>query len=226
MYKSPVFDWIRGVPTAADLPVLDTTKYVVLPFTAEGAVPPLALEDRLADALAAWNGISVTVSSAVATAGSNANSASAQTRGEMARQAGAGRFVTARLSVVGDSVRVYAELYDGNQPSVRLGPAVRNLALKGEHQDEVMRDIASTLLLQGVAPQCLEGGAGTNSLRAVRACDRAFSALEDGKVSEASSAFIRRQADAKYSRRFVGRRNQALGCDLSHRHEGLACAPF
>jgi hypothetical protein len=64
-----------------------------------------------------------------------------------------------------------------------------------------MRQVATKLVLQGVAPQCLDGGPGTNSLKAVRACDRAFSALEDGNVTEASSQFEAAWlADANYSR--------------------------
>jgi DNA-binding SARP family transcriptional activator len=164
-------------------PAVDTTLHLLVPFDIDGSIPALQPEDRFRDALAAWNGIQVIDLEEV----KGAQAAGPQFDTVAVKTARAGRVVRGRISPKADSLRVEAAIYDGLNPNVRIAHAYRVFAANTQHIDEQFRLLADSLLLSGLAPECLTEGAGIRSLPALHACDGAFLALARGETARADS---------------------------------------
>jgi predicted Ser/Thr protein kinase len=173
---------------AGDLPQLDSTRFLILPFTVDSGLQHLDGERLLADALTLWTGIEVLNSATVSntevetlTRAVGSDSISALTR-----RLNAGRFVTSGMSQVGDTVRLSIDLRDGSRPTVILNK-LRLSYHSRQLSEKTFRDVADSLLLRGVADECTAGGAGTRHVAVVHACDAAFSALHDGDLVRTDS---------------------------------------
>ncbi len=181
-------------------PALDATRYVILPFVIDSGLPQLHAEERMADGLRSWHGIDVVDPSRTIGTPVTTDSQAAV----VARQAGAGRFVRGSIRRMGDSMRVYVELGDGNRPKVNLTKVTRIFAINPSRSEHYFNALSDSLLLRGIALECLEGGTGTHSLRAVQFCDAAFSALDDGELAITDTAFASALGeDPKYARAAV-----------------------
>jgi tRNA A-37 threonylcarbamoyl transferase component Bud32 len=186
--------WARvGVPAQ---PVSET-RYAILPFDIDSGVPALGAEDRLADALATWSGIDV-----VAAPPDRTQRPFDVRRGaERARLLNAGRFVFARITRKDDSLRVNVDVGDAQRSSVTLQRIRVAFPVEPAQLDRNFRDLADSLILRGLAPECVAGGPATRNLRAIRACDGAFSAHEDGELARADTLLqAALQADPQYAR--------------------------
>jgi tRNA A-37 threonylcarbamoyl transferase component Bud32 len=107
---------------------LDSTRYAILPFEREVGIAPFNEDQLLQDVLSRWRGITVVdpfqVRDAVARLGGGAPTTRSARR--VAAIAGAGRYVRGEVSRAGDSLRVYAAVYD----ATRGGGPVHDGAVK------------------------------------------------------------------------------------------------
>lgn len=181
---------------------LDTTRYVVLPFTKPTNVPDLGIEQRLSDALAAWQGVDVVEQSRIAEAQASLGPAGSATAARKAsKRFNAGRVVTGSIAQVGDSLRLFVELGDGGRHAVSLAKARISVPVTGPNRDQIIAALEAALLFPGAAPECLAGDLGTRVKAAVHACDHAFSALHDGDLAIADRLFVNAlKHDDRYAR--------------------------
>ena len=168
----------------------DTSRYVLLPMEASNELSGSnALEQLLRDALTRWQGIDVAdpfqVHDALAQLGDRRLSTREARR--VASQLGAGRFIRSEVSVVGESLRVRAAVFDaagGGQLAERVERVPADLS----GADSAMAILADHLLLR-------EGGdiprrdLGTRSLPARQALVRGQAAIQAWDLGAADSAF-------------------------------------
>jgi hypothetical protein len=109
-------------------PPPDTTRFAVLPFSQHGSGETHYAQQRVHEALAFWEGITMVdqfqVEDAVARHGGTIISLDAARR--TARGLGAGRFIRGSVTAESDSLLVYAALYD----AVQVGPALAEYSMR------------------------------------------------------------------------------------------------
>jgi eukaryotic-like serine/threonine-protein kinase len=173
-----------GVVSDAPVFQFDTTRYAVLSIDADPSLQSLRIPQLLSDALSEWTDIDVVDQSRIGALDSLS----------------VGRAITGSVSSYGDSLRVYLELRDRNRPGVTLAKA-RGSAVAGADLRVSLKRLVDQLLATGVSPGCTSGQIGTRSLRALHACDQAFSALQDGDLARSDSMFSHAlQIDEGYAR--------------------------
>ena len=182
MSREGIGDFVSGLGSAAQL---DTTRYVVLPFDVPPELKSLHIEQRLSDALAEWQGIDVVdpveASRALSYSYSDRDAARA------ARAAGAGRYLLGFVSRTNGALRLVVELHDSKRSGVMAKQ--RLLSSGADPTSSELDGLVAGILAPAFASECMESPVGTHNLKALGACDRAFSALQDGDISQADSAF-------------------------------------
>ncbi|HEY0670871.1 MAG TPA: protein kinase [Longimicrobiales bacterium] len=183
----------RALSLAGGLPSLsraslDTTRYLVLPFTATGAAGVEA-QQRMHDALRRWRPIEVVdllnVQEAVRNDGSEVSAAEAR---RIARAYGAGRVVRGSITQSGGRYRIAAVLYDANRRNRIIDRATipqENVSL-----DSLFSMLADSLLFdeRGMNPRTAVP-VGTMSRPAREAFRAGQLALLDWEVERADSLF-------------------------------------
>ena len=173
---------------------VDTTRYAILSFDQDSSVPeglhPALL---LQDAMARWGGISPVDPFQVrdvVTRHDTAGFVDADWR-RLARELGAGRYVRAGASRVGDSIRVHAVLYDASTrrdlPALREETVRLPLDLAGA--DSVFETLADGLLLRHPGTSGHQPAGVTTSLPARQAFELGSEALTQWDLSTADSSF-------------------------------------
>ncbi|MGH7468996.1 MAG: protein kinase domain-containing protein [Longimicrobiales bacterium] len=196
------FSPVRWLRPGSTTPPSDT-RYAILAFELDSGVTALGAEDRLADALATWIGIDVVEPRRVRAlpASRGATNFDVNAAAVRAREVGARRFVHGRISRKDDSLRVNLEVGDALRPNVTLHKIRLGLLSDLRDADRHFRDLADSLVLRGLAPECVAGGPATRHLSAIHACDAAFSALADGDLAVADSLLQQAlQHDSNYGR--------------------------
>ncbi len=187
--------WWRGFPswTGSVDAAADTSRYAILPLEHDASVATASSEDQLLhDAFARWGGISVVDQFQVRDA--MARRAGGQLRSrdalQIARELGAGRYVRAQVSTLGDSLRVVAGLYDASRNGVLLEERTVRVPTDLSGADVVLDGLAQQLLFRGNVPG---GGshveAGTHSLPALQAYAQGQAAIQGWDLAAADSAF-------------------------------------
>jgi hypothetical protein len=180
-------DGARPAATSAD-----TSRYAILPFEyREGVTVRLNEAELLHDALARWNGLAIVDQFQVRDA-LDRRGGGALTSGdaaEVAMELGAGRYIRGQVSVVGDSLRVHAVLYDlpsgGTQlteQAIRLPPSLAG----ADSQFSVLGDL---LLFRGAPPPGGVAPKGTRSLPSRQAFGQGMRAITGWDLPGADSAF-------------------------------------
>ncbi len=189
----------RGAPP-------DSSRYVVFPFRSAPGLPAgLLAADRVHEGLLRWQGFQVLDpgDAGVRLSRDDSEGVDAAHGRDLARTIGAGRFVTGRIARDGDSLRIHAELGDAAAPARTPALAQVRVAvpLRVADAGAAFGALADSLALAGIRAECVAGQAGTRLLPAVRACDRAFAALDEGDrpaVDSLLTAALR--ADPRYAR--------------------------
>ena len=171
---------------------LDSSRYIVLPFTQpRGAAPGAPSGDlvaqHLADALGEWRDVSLPEPRAVSEALERLDGEPLRTPAALgiARELGAGNVVWGEAWADGDSVRLRATLYSaGDGRAVRT--RVTAFPARAQRQHESYRTLANALLRDGEElPWISPDGGHAPSLTAWRAYDSARVALRTWSVPEA-----------------------------------------
>ncbi len=181
-----------GGGPGGDAAAVDTSRYVIFPVERQGNVaPPFDEGQLLRDALNRWQGIAVVdpflVRDALARRGDGSLGADEARR--IAAQLGAGRYIRAEASPVGDSVRVHAAVFDAGRGVAQLFEHAVRLARDFRSADSSFGELADALLLRGSTAGRAEREFGTRSLPARQAFARGFAAIEQWDLAEADSAF-------------------------------------
>jgi len=170
----------------------DTSRYVVLPFVHAGAVTALNEGELLQDALTHWSGIAVVdpfqVRDALARRDSRALSGSDARA--VALDLGAGRYVRGEVSHIGDSIRVYAALYDVTRGGSFVRDGTVKLGGKLARAEAAFATLGERLLFGSAGPGARpESRTGTTSLPARQAFAQGQAAVSDWNLSVADTAF-------------------------------------
>lgn len=189
--------WLaRGGGSTADASVTpDTSRYVVYPFVYEEPVGrPVNEVQRLQDALARWSGLSVADPFQVQNQlEPNARDPPEPERAtHIARQLGAGRYVQGLVSRMGDSLRVYAGLYQlsasGSGARLVTDHAVRIAGDLGG-VDSAFAELVDRLLFPDRLPDGGPAPTATRSFPARQAFDEGNTALRAWDLVRADSTF-------------------------------------
>jgi tRNA A-37 threonylcarbamoyl transferase component Bud32/tetratricopeptide (TPR) repeat protein len=167
----------------------DTALYVVLPVVGDSTVPTREFESSVIDALTVWRGIDIADRPVPSTSQPNVPPTVEAQVHALAGATRAGRFVFLRVTSEPRGFRLTAELGDVAAPDVRLAKVRLEFPSNLNGAKPVFRALADSLLLRGIANECLVGQTGTVVLTAIRSCDAAFSALEDGNLRQANKFF-------------------------------------
>jgi len=187
---------------------LDTARYAILPFDHDVTIAGSANEEQLLrDAFARWEGISVTDPFQVrdVMAQRDTGMLSRAEANRLARRLGAGRYVRAQLSRVGDSLRVMAVLYDASHGN-RLADAAAKVSRDLTGADVVFSRLADELLFRGDGSPASqrEMAVGTISLPARQEFGRGLRAIERWDLLAAESAFVAASThDTDYAEAFL-----------------------
>jgi tetratricopeptide (TPR) repeat protein len=177
-------------PSGASRP--DTSHYAVLPFdVTNGVSSELVVEQLVQDALTRWTGISLVdrfqVADMLARRQPGAMSTNEAIR--MARTLGAGRFVRGDVSMLPDSLRIHAALYDAVEGGILQEGTVR-VGLNLARADSAVEALVDQLLLRGIGPiGRSETVVGTTSLPARLAYTRGQAAINIWDLDRADTAF-------------------------------------
>ena len=200
-WRAPIGARMRDVFSPA--PALDTTRFVVLPFVADSGLATLPASQLVYDALARWRDISVVdlfqVSDVVRREGVRAMDAGRAL--DVARQLGAGRFVRGEVRREGDSLRVYAILYDAARGGRPIRDGFVRVGLASRFLDSSFAQLADHLIFGGgaaTAPMPSE----TRSVLARQAYLAGQLFLRDWNAAAAESAFasaLRRDGDYSHA---------------------------
>jgi hypothetical protein len=172
----------------------DTTRYAIVSFGQDSAVPttlhPALL---LQDALGQWSGVQLVDPFQVRDAISRSDTAGFRTTDwvRLATSLGAGRYIRAGATRVGDSIRIEAVLYGASGGAG--GGAIRNatvrLPVDLAGADAQFAILARDLLLARDSPGSTQPAGGTTSLPARQAFDAGASAIDDWDLDRADSSF-------------------------------------
>lgn len=173
----------------------DTMRYAIFPFLYADGTDSIPLETLLHDALDRWEEITVVdalqIGEAVARSGrAELDAASAA---EVALAEGAGRFVMAQVTELGDSLLwVRAGLFEARGDDA---VEIRQYAIRStrtlEGADTAFVRLAAGLLFRAPPSAEAGGGIGTNSLEAFQAFDYGQRAVEEWHLPRADSGFWR-----------------------------------
>jgi hypothetical protein len=169
---------------------LDTARYAVLPFVSTVSGVGSGLEEKVRDALARWDGVSVAGGPEMESAagGRAATVVTASDGRAIARALGAGRYVMGEVTTDGGSVRIRAEALDATG---RTRPKLVSLALPVSDRitDSVTAHIAYELLYDGAEASKDEDAAlGTQSRAAFEQYLRGRAAMREWNLLAADSA--------------------------------------
>src|SRR2546427_6751309 len=170
----------------------DTSRYVILPFVHAGAVTPLNEGELLQDALTHWSGIAVVDPFQVrdALARRDGRSLSGSDARAVALDLGAGRYVRGEVSHIGDSIRVYAALYDVTRGGSFVRDGTVKLGGKLARAEAAFATLGERLLFGSAGPGARpESRTGTTSLPARQAFAQGQAAVSDWNLSVADTAF-------------------------------------
>lgn len=185
--QSAFAEWLESIGII-DLALDTSVLAIVTPDTTGSLEAARAIRSRLAR----WQELSLVDEAATRDAGQTARGATSSEREQkLARSLGAGRYVRVRSTPLGDSADVSAALYDTRSNSRLIEKTIRvraNAGITASQADAIV----DTLLFGGDVPRVSrpQGRGGTSSLRARRAFLRGQSALEDGDLVAADSAFF------------------------------------
>ncbi|HMU61747.1 MAG TPA: serine/threonine-protein kinase [Gemmatimonadales bacterium] len=181
----------RAVTSAA---ALDTTRYAIVSFGQDSSVPD-ALHPALLlqDALGRWDGIQVVdpfqVREAIARRDTTGYSRKEWDR--FATQLGAGRYIRADASRIGDSIRIHAVLYSvapgSDDPAIREHAVRIPADLTG--RDVAFAELSERLLVNTGATGGFQPAGRTASLPARQAFEAGTSAINDWDLGAADSNF-------------------------------------
>jgi tetratricopeptide (TPR) repeat protein/tRNA A-37 threonylcarbamoyl transferase component Bud32 len=166
----------------------DLTRYLVLPIQGDGTAPAAQYgEAFLRDELSRWTGIKVIDRQRVRDALAERERGVLDSRAarDLAREFGAGRYIRTDVSLVGDSTRVHAALYDATGDSV-LSERTINLGAGLVRADSTFAALVDRLLFNssGAEPT------GTHSFPARLAFERGRAAVQEWDLGKADSAFV------------------------------------
>jgi serine/threonine protein kinase/DNA-binding SARP family transcriptional activator len=186
---------------------LDTSRYAVLPFEYDSGTTTTRQENQLLrDAIARWSGITVVdafqMGDVLARLGTNEGAATRPRA--VAAHLGAGRYIRATVSRLGDSVRIHAALYDTRADSL-LSEHTQRTSRDLEHAEGGIAALADRLLFRGSG---MSGRAemrpGTSSLPARQAYMRAHAAIERWDLALADSELVAAtRHDPRYAQAFL-----------------------
>ena len=185
----------------------DTSRFVILPFVHAGAVTPLNEGELLQDALTHWSGIAVVDPFQVrdALARRDGRTLSGSDARAVALDLGAGRYVRGEVSHIGDSVRVYAALYDVTRGGSFVRDGTMKLGSKLAKAEAAFANLGEQLLFGSAGPGArLESQTGTNSFPARQAYAQGHAAIERWDLAAADSAFAAAtRYDPQYAQAFL-----------------------
>jgi len=172
---------------------LDSSRYVVLPFEHGIGVDsesPFNEVQRLHDALSRWSGLSVVdplrVRETLAGAGALTHSRAL----EVSRRLGAGRYIRGSVSASGDSLRVYAGIYDATAGGALLADHTIHLSPDPSEARAAFSALTDRLLFQDVLPRGEAALVGTRSLPARKAFLRAKEQIRAWDLDGADSTLV------------------------------------
>jgi serine/threonine protein kinase len=173
---------------------LDSSRYLVFPLAQDSAsAARFDATQMLQDALARWGGVSVVDQFQVreALARRPASSVTGDRARRIAAERGAGRYVRGELSLVGDSIRIHAILYDaGEAPNhPPLAERTGRVAADLSGADAAFAELADALLFRGAAPGGRAESPGTTSLAARQAFAMGQRAMQAWDLARADSNF-------------------------------------
>jgi DNA-binding SARP family transcriptional activator/tetratricopeptide (TPR) repeat protein/predicted Ser/Thr protein kinase len=180
----------RADGTATAVPP-DTTHLVVLPVEHDGSGMGRTIDDDLLyEALSRWSGVVlVDQFQVVETIRRKGDLRPKGSTAALVTGLGAGRYVRTRVSAMGDSMRVYAALYDvvDERPVFQVSAQISS---EVGSASRAYCGLARSLLLQGAGGDSLPFVACVRrSLPAVQAYVRAHAALSEWNLSLADSSF-------------------------------------
>ena len=184
-------NWKPGPPTPkVTLP--DTTRYAILPMEYQSGITQSINEEQLLhDALARWSGLSVVdhfqVRDALERHGPGPLTSQAALA--IARELGAGRFVRGEVSMVGDSLRVHATLYDVPAGGKQLSDGTIKIESSLAGADALFTSLGRRLLLRGASSENERDYSGSLSLPARQAYGRGDEAIQAWNLASADSAY-------------------------------------
>jgi tetratricopeptide (TPR) repeat protein len=146
---------------------LDTTVYAVLPFYYADSIAPLGEVERIGDALQRWTGLRVvdplTLREELFGDQRPLDQATAV---RVAERHGAGRFIRGEITRTGDSIRVFAGLYDTAAKGSLLHSANQRVAARKAAVDSALSRVTYNLLFRDSQAAVTSTVAGTHSLPA------------------------------------------------------------
>ncbi len=194
---------LPGVNSCPSVATADTTRYAVFPFAYQTAVSRVGEEQLLADGISRWGGVEAVdqfqLREALARGGQDLEHlASAR---ELACKVGVRRFILGNVGAVGggDSLRIFARLYDLGPGEAPLSRASLRVAASMAGADSLFGILADSLLFRSNPPQGGVARAGTRLLPARQAFDSGQRALVAWNLAGADSAFrVAVALDARY----------------------------
>ncbi|MFW6039675.1 MAG: hypothetical protein ACOC9N_01195, partial [Gemmatimonadota bacterium] len=173
----------------------DTLRYAIFPFRYAAGTDSIPLETLLHDALDRWEEISLVdaFETGEAVERTGRRELDPDAAAAVALSEGAGRFVMAQVTELGDSLLwVRAGLFEARGDEAI---EVRTNAIRSprtlEGADDAFRRLAAGLVLREPAAATAGGGVGTRSLEAYQAFDYGLRAVEDWRLARADSGFRR-----------------------------------
>jgi hypothetical protein len=186
---------------------VDTSRYVILPFARAAGIAPLNEGELLQDALAHWSGISVVDPFQVkdALARRDGGALSSRDARAVAVDLHAGRYVRGEVLRVGDSIRVYAGLYDAARGGSLLRDGAIKLGPQMAQADSAFAALGDRLLFGSAGTTgALESRAGTASVPARQAYVQAQAAIELWDLAVADSALATATSyDPQYAQAYL-----------------------
>jgi len=183
-----------GTEGAASAAALDTTRYAILEIAADSALrASLQPEILLQDALGRWQGVNPVDLFQVRDLLARQDTAGFLDRDwqRLARSLGAGRYVRGAASLVGDSIRVTAALYDATAQGdpMLLRSATVRLPSDFSSADATFGALADSLLLASTKTRRGESAGQSRSLPARQAFEEGSAAIAEWDLPGADSSF-------------------------------------
>lgn len=183
--------WLLGTRSGASpssSPRVDNMRYAVFPFAyRDGVAPGLNETDRIHDALAYWDDLSVVGSLEFGDAlvQREGDELTLEEASRLAVAHGAGRFIWGEVSPIGDSTRVRAGLYDATRDGEQLADHAIRLDSAQNSADSAYAELTNYLLFRGTPPPI----GGTRSLAAQRSLEMGLRSTDAWDLSRADSFF-------------------------------------
>jgi len=178
---------------------LDTTRYVILPFTHREGTQPSLLDgadcaELLTEAFERWSDVRLADKTRVYDALQRRRSGAPfripfDTGLEIARQLGAGKLVMGQLWNFGDTLRLTASLYDAARGGPPLREAKARVPSHAGHVGAAFNALADSLLGVELGATGGPGAEQTHSLQALAAGNAGARAVRSWKLTEAAGRF-------------------------------------